>query len=303
MIYKSRTEPQELQILNVLDRRMDLSLKDKQHFLNLKKGFEGELAFDRLTVNLQCDCLILNDLLLQVGGTTFQIDTLIITSGTIYLFDVKYHDGDYYYEPESDKIFKKPKYEILNPLIQLSRAESLLSQLLQNLGFHFPITSSVVFNNPEFTLYQAPLDKPFIFPTQINQYLKRIDALPSKITSRHKALADKLISLHLLDSPYKQIPTYDYSKVKKGIICLKCGSFEVSAGRVNCVCGKCGFEEEVTAALMRNTREFTMLFPDKRLTTRVVQDWCKIITCRKRIHRILDKNFKLVKLNRWSYYE
>ena len=179
MPYKSRTESAELLILRSLNTRMNLSDKDKQHYFNLKKGYEGEVIFDSLTEKLQCECLILNDLLLKLNNTTFQIDTLIIFSETIYFFEVKNYEGDYYYE--SDRLYKKPKSEIINPLNQLSRSESLLRQLLHNLGFNIPIDASVVFINPEFTLYQTPLNKPFIFPTQINRYLKNLNTIPSKL--------------------------------------------------------------------------------------------------------------------------
>ena len=83
MPYKSRTESTELLILRSLNTRITLSDKDKQHYFNLKKGYEGEVMFDSETEKLQCECLILNDLLLKLNNTTFQIDTLII-SETIY---------------------------------------------------------------------------------------------------------------------------------------------------------------------------------------------------------------------------
>ena len=43
----------------------------------------------------------------KINNTTFQIDTLIIISETIYFFEVKNYEGDYYYE--SDRLYKKPK--------------------------------------------------------------------------------------------------------------------------------------------------------------------------------------------------
>ncbi len=92
------------------------------------------------------------------NNTTFQIDSLIITSGTIYFFEIKNYESDYYYE--SDRFYKNPKTEITNPLHQLSRSELLLRQLIQSIGFNIPVSASVVFINPEFTLYQAPLNKP-----------------------------------------------------------------------------------------------------------------------------------------------
>ena len=112
-----------------------------------------------------------------------------------------------------------------NPLIQLNRSESLLRQLLKNLRFNLPIEASVIFINPEFTLYQAPLNKPFIFPTQIKRYLRKLNDQPSKLKERHKILADQLISLHIENSPFTQLPSYDYDQLQKGITCLKCTFF------------------------------------------------------------------------------
>src|SRR5690625_2881877 len=121
MLYISRTKPKKLTILELLNKRKKLTGKEKQHFLNLQKGYEGEVIFDKLTDKLKCECLILNDLLFEVNNTTFQIDSLIIVQGKILFYEVKNHEGDYYYQ--SDKLYKKPKFEIINPLHLLSRSE------------------------------------------------------------------------------------------------------------------------------------------------------------------------------------
>ncbi|MDY0406776.1 nuclease-related domain-containing protein [Virgibacillus sp. 179-BFC.A HS] len=184
MLYKSRTKPKELRILELLDKRKGLAEKDQYHYLNLKKGYEGELLFDSLIEKLQCECLILNDLLLKINNSTFQIDSLIIIQGKICFYEVKNYSGDYFYQ--SDKLFKKPKLEVINPLHQISRSESLLRQLLLSTGINLQIDASVVFINPEFTLYQAPQDRPFIFPTQVNRHLESLNAIPSKLTDKEK---------------------------------------------------------------------------------------------------------------------
>ncbi len=158
MIHKPRTESEGYFILKSLNNRMNLSDRDKEYYFNLKKGYEGELLFDSLTEKLECDCLILNDLLLKVNNTVFQIDSLIIVEEALYCFEVKNYEGDYYYEKE--RFYnRKSNSEISNPLNQINRSEFLLRQLLQNLGFKIPIHSSVVFINPEFTLYQAPSEQ------------------------------------------------------------------------------------------------------------------------------------------------
>ncbi|HLR60711.1 MAG TPA: nuclease-related domain-containing protein [Pseudogracilibacillus sp.] len=301
MAYKTRTKSEELLITEFLNNRMKLSNKDKQHYLNLKKGYEGEVLFDTLTEKLQCDCLILNDLLLQANSTTFQIDTLILLQKMVFFYEVKNYEGDYYYD--SEKLFKKSKREILNPLLQLARSESLLRQLIFSLGFKPQIDASVLFINSKFTMYQAPLDQPFIFPTQITNYLNQLNATPSRITDRHYQLADKLISLHMTRSPYKQIPSYSYRQLRKGIVCANCHSFSVNVIKWKCVCKTFRHEELVADAVIRSVREFKMLFPNEKITTNLIHDWCRIVPSKQRIRKYLRSNYKVVGVRQWTYFE
>lgn len=301
MPYKSRTESKELQILKLLYRRMDLPDQMKQYYFNLKKGFEGEVKFDLLTKELQCECFIFNDLMLSINNTAIQIDSLIIASETIYIFEVKNYEGDYYYE--SDRLYMKNKVEVNNPLIQLKRSESLLRQLLQSLGYHLPIVASVVFINPEFTLYHAPLHLPFIFPTQLNRYFRKLKNLQSKLSRKHKDLANQLFSLHCEESPYRQLPSYDFDRLRKGITCAKCDSFFTYIERMNVCCKECGNNELIATAVMRNVEEFKLLFPNRKITTNAIYEWCKIIESKKKIKRVLETNLKIVGANRWSYYQ
>ncbi|PLS01370.1 nuclease-related domain-containing protein [Neobacillus cucumis] len=301
MAYKPRFESADLKILGYLNKRMVLPEKDRQHYLTLKKGYEGEVMFDEMTEKLSCDCLILNDLLLKVNNTTFQIDSLIITADTIYSYEVKNYEGDYYYEQE--RLYKKPKTEYNDPLNQLSRSESLLRQLLQNLGYTYVIEGWVVFINPEFTLYQAPLNKPLILPTQLNRQVKKLDMISSKLNEKHKKLADKILSLHIEESPYKQLPQFTYGPLKKGTTCASCHSFSVIVRGNKCICEDCGHMELLYFAVLRSVREFQVLFPDSKITTNIIFEWCGVVESKKRIARILEKSFKIKGYGQWSYYE
>ena len=303
MSNKARTKSTELRKLEYLNARMNLPSKSKQHYLNLLRGYEGEVQFDSLTEKLQCDCIILNDLLLKVNNTLFQIDTMIITSHTIYIFEVKNIDGDYYYE--GDKFFKLPEYEITNPLHQLSRSESLLHQLFLKLKIkiNLPFQASVVFINPEFTLYQAPLNKPIIFSNQVKRYLSKLNATPSKLNEKHRLFAEKLVSLHIDESPFTQIQEYTYNQLRKGITCVKCNSFSITFDGRMCVCEECGFAEKVTSAVIHAVEDFKFLFPEKNITTSIIHDWCKMVVSKKVINRILNQSLTMVGSTRWAYFK
>ncbi len=162
-------------------------------------------------------------MLLKINKKTVQFDSLLITQEAIYLFEVKNFEGDFYYE--SDRLYTLSKLEVMNPLHQLSSGESLLRQLLNSLGYRIPIEAFVVFINSEFTLYRSPLKKPFIFSTQFHRFMQKLDAILSKLNKRHKMLADKLLSLHLDESPYNQLPPFHYDQLKKELTVLHVDHF------------------------------------------------------------------------------
>ncbi|MBT2727136.1 NERD domain-containing protein [Bacillus sp. ISL-75] len=303
MALKSRCESKELKIMRSLNIRSNLSPTEKKYFFKLEKGYQGELMFDLLTEKLQGDMLVINDLCLEINDTVFQIDTLIIAQDRIYPFEVKNYSGDYYYDTEG---FHKISGTIItNPLDQIRRSKLLLLQLLQNLGYNIPVEPTIIFINPEFTLYQAPLNQPIIYPTQIDCFMKKFDGTPSKLNDRHNKLADRLISLHSNESPYAtRLPTYEYRKLKKGMSCKKCDSLMIS-GEDNIIvkCKKCGYVETVESAVLRNVVELKFLFPDIKITTVLVYEWCHVVKSKKTIRRVLMENYKAIGYGRWFYYE
>jgi hypothetical protein len=301
MIFKARSETALLKIFRLLNRRMDLSLEQQQYYSNLEKGYEGEVQFDLLTEKLSNDCLILNDLLFEINGSRFQVDTIIIFQDTIYLIDIKYFDGDYLYDGENfQTTFKKI---VKDPLNQLDRSKSLLLQLLQHLRYNLSIEAFVVFNNPDFTLYQAPQNKPIILPTQLNRFMKKLEKKSSKLNDSHIKLAEKLVSLNIVQTPDNHLPSYSYETVKGGLTCANCHSFSVYSKKRKLVCNNCGHEEEITTAVLRNVQEVKLLFPNRKITTKEIYEWCKVIESKKSITRILGNNFKKIGKCKWTSYE
>ncbi|WLR53763.1 nuclease-related domain-containing protein [Mesobacillus subterraneus] len=302
MLLKKRTESEELVGLRYLNTRMELAAKDKFHLSNLEKGYRGETEFDLLTENLSEERYIIDDLLLQVNNSYFQIDKVIISVGLIHLLDVKYHEGDYYLE--SEKLYHmKSNREFKNPVIQLKRSETLFRQLLQNLKLNYLVQAAVVFNNPEFTLYQAPKDLPIILPTQINRFLKELNETPSKLDENHKILAHKLLSLHHVKNPFTTLPPYDYDQLEKGMYCRACGSFNTSIKIRHLICGKCGNSASAEQSIVKQIEEFKVLFPDRKITTQSIYEWCNIEINKRRITRVLKKFYTPKGTTSDTYYE
>ena len=290
MLLKGRSESVELLTNRYLHARMEFPEKEWFHYLNLEKGFEGEVKFDRLAEGLSEERYIINNLLLEVNNSYFQMDTVIISQGIIHLLDIKNFQGDCYLE--SDRLYAMmTSREYKNPLDQLRRSTTLFRQLLQTLKQNYLVEASVIFINPEFTLYQAQMDQPIILPTQIICFLKDLNKTPSKLNDEHKKLAQKLLSLHQTKNPFTMVPKYNYDELRKGIYCKTCKSFLVSRKNYTFVCGMCGEYEKIGQAILRNVREFKLLFPERKITTQNIYEWCKIDLSKKTFCRILQKNY------------
>ncbi|WP_042458707.1 nuclease-related domain-containing protein [Neobacillus dielmonensis] len=303
-LYKPRTESLELRKMRLLNKRMALTPEEKKAYLYVQKGYEGEVLFDRLTEKLQCDVYVLNDLLLKHNNSLFQIDTLLIYQKSIMPIEIKNQDGDccYYPDKETFTMILTDK-DMKNPLDQLKRSKQLLHSLLKSLGVQLPLEGYVVFVNPHFTLYQAPLNKPIIYPNQLDRFMDQLNKIPSTLGNQHKKVAAELAARHIKETPFTSLPQYSFGAMKKGSCCVKCDSYMVTVVEDELVCHVCGEHESIEAAVVRNVEEIRLLFPEMRITTNLVYEWCGVFPSKKMIRRILLKQYKAIGYGRWFYFE
>ncbi|WP_409254288.1 nuclease-related domain-containing protein [Bacillus sp. SCS-153A] len=296
---KERMESEELRVYRSLNVRKTLNAKEKHHYAGLEKGFEGEKLFDEWLKPVLGNRILLPDMQLMPSTTYIQIDTILLTSKPIYLFEVKNLEGDHIFE--DGNIHRSDGTETKNPILQLKRNEPVLRTILKNLGYNIPIHSIAVFVNPRFHLYNAPVDLPIIYPNQLDRFIAKLEETPSFLKRTHTELATKLISQTIPDNPYFKLPNYQYNELRKGIVCPSCGRFfKAYSKTLNCL--SCKHQEDSYSAILRSLGEFKILFPERKLTVSQAMEWCGIIKDRKTIKHFLAKNFKLVSLGRGSYY-
>lgn len=301
MLLKERAESNELLAGRILIKRMELTNKEKFYYLNLEKGYEGEMNFDMRAKEIDEERLILNDLLFEVNNSYFQLDSLIISQEAIYLLDVKNYQGDFYLE--SGKLYSvSSKNEYKNPLDALKRSATLLRQLLKRINQDILVEPFVIFLNPEFTLYQAPMDQPIILPTQVDRFIKDFNKKESKLNDRHKKIAQDLMSFHKNENPFVRLPDYHYDQIRKGICCLHCSSFMMNKNKHNLLCKECGRHEEFEQAILRNVKEYKVLFPQSKVTTQSIYEWCKVEFSKRTVRKVLKKNYTALGNTRDTYY-
>ncbi|SHQ83010.1 Nuclease-related domain [Mycobacteroides abscessus subsp. abscessus] len=302
MIVKERGISMELQVFRCLKNRMVFTEKEKTYYINLEKGYLGELKFDELTKILVDDCLIIKDLTLEITNNIFQIDSLLIFKDMLCVFEVKNYEDNFYFQ--SNKWYTMPsRKEINNPILQLDRSETLLRKYFQAHRFSIPIESKIVFVNPTFTLYQAPIDLPVVFPTQLQHLQSTLKSKRGTLTTQQTKLAKQLYDDHMVTTPFLRVPRYNYESLRKGLECRGCGEFYKQWGEVLLHCKNCGDFESVEAAFVRTVKEFKILFAERKITTNEIYDWCRIIPSMRLVRLLLNRYLNARGNGRSTYYE
>ncbi len=297
-----QSNPLELRILTYLQPRMSLTPAQKLMIQNLNKGLSGERRLlTLLEEHLSSNYLILHDLLFKTNETEFQIDILLIGHDKIYPLEVKNYEGDYYLK-QNNWYTVSSGNEIRNPLHQLKRSELLLHKFLQHSQFKFPIEPHIVFINPEFHLYHATTDLPIIFPAQITRFIKKLNTTASNHTNSHKELAIYLKERQLEQSTNEHIPIFTYEQLKKGVVCKFCSNFLTPLNYKRFICKHCESLEDLESAVERSIIEFTTLFPNRKITTNSIHEWCQTIESKKAIRRILKKQMNPNGKGKYTYY-
>ncbi len=300
MLLKERTKSVNHRILESLNYRMNLPDEEKIKYENQVKGFAGEKQFDVCMSRSHQSGLILNDLVLTHRDTVFQIDSLLITTDAVYLYEVKNYSSSYFYREES--FFTESGYKILNPLRQIDRSTTFLYNVMLSLGYRLPIHPLIVFIDPEFNLYSLLPNKLFLFSNQLPKHLNTLSDQNFPITGKQVELGNKLKALHNENYRPDNLPVYHFDQLQKGILCPICFSTSYRDTRQTYFCAACGHKETIISAIKRSIVEFRLLFPDSLMTTNRIYQWCGAIYSKERIRVILKTNYHRHLSRQMTYY-
>ena len=304
MLYKKREKSCKLLIMESLISRTDYSKEDYDECQKQVKGYEGECYFDTLIAGLTCDCLVLNDLLLEIHGTEFQIDVLVITAREILLYEVKNYGGEYLHK-EGFLVSIPSGNSFHSPTERINRHTSLLQSLLEIHHLKMPIEPFVAFVHPEFMLYDTSTIQKVLMRATFPKHFRKLNTQSDSLSKRHYLLADKLCELSFQTNRYlKGVPEYTYETCKKGIICSECRQFisKIAPKSKTCTCLVCGNIERVSATISRHTLEYKRLFPERKVTVSNIYDWCGGVCPVRRIRSVLQKEYKPASVGRALHY-
>lgn len=295
------SKPRELIVYEFSNGRMPFTSEQEMKMRNIQKGFEGERLFSELLKNsTNQDFIPLYDILLEDNGTVFQLDCLLIFQSEIIMLEIKNYYGefmlkdDYLYSFTAEKRYR-------NPLHQLQRSDLQLRDFFTKHKITMPLTSHIIFINQAFTLFHADPNHNVILPTQLYTFLKKINHKTGNIGKSHYNIANTILNLRDNRSLYDRLPNYNYSQVRKGLLCKDCRIPLKKENRKLC-CGYCKEVGRIEAVIMENVDEFHTLFPNERITIKNMYNWCGKIVSRTTIKRVLTKNMQLNGRSKYSYY-
>lgn len=301
-MFHSPLKPFPLRVFHTLEGRIPFSKEQSLTFNRLSRGHDGESNWaQHLQQHLHNNPASLFDIHLQSGENEFQLDHLLLFQKTLYLFEIKNFEGDYVLNNEQWYL-RTTKKEIRNPLHQLSRSHMLLQQFLNRENIQIDIHPYLIFIHPNFHLYQATENIPAVFPGQLQRFLKHLNQLPSSLHSFHHRLIDTLTRHHIHRSIYEQLPHYEYTQLKKGVLCQECRGWMKPYTSRHIICSNCNKNESFKSAIIRSIKEFQLLFPNQKLTANRIFDWCGFLIPKRSVQQTLLENYKLINKGRYSYY-
>lgn len=285
-------------IYEILASRVRLEKEDFYYYLNLKKGYEGECRFDGLKEKLGSKCIILNDLQLEIRRSSLQIDALLIFEGKILLDEIKNYSGVHNWGPE--EFTKQSGTTLENPPLQLTKTKVRLRKLLASMGYSMEIEAFIVYVNPEFSIWGAPCEGDTILPGQISEHFRELQNMKPVTNPNLEKLAQALTDCHDPEYPSKLIK-YDYEKIGKGINCPTCGLLVQKFCNRSHMCESCGKKLIIQKAISNSILDFHTLFPDEKLTTKRLVDWCGTEHA-NRVYKVLKREYQAAGSERGRYY-
>ncbi|WP_368646122.1 nuclease-related domain-containing protein [Alkalibacterium putridalgicola] len=303
MLLKQREKSKIHLGLLALDKRMVLEDTDRNYLLNLERGYKGEELFDDYVKQyLTKEVIVLNDLLLTSRGSSFQVDSVIITSDTLYMYEIKNYKGNY--QMNAGQIVTLTGQEINNPVNQINRAKTLMKQMVKDFGYGIKVDASVIFVNPTFYLYDAKTTVSFIYPNQIEKHFNDMNNRLTPLTKEQQYLAQKLIQENRESVPYqKELPDFEYSKLKKTIYCSLCGKDRLRVTRKRSYCTTCQHQQGLEKTILEHIAEFKLLFPNEKVTVQLLYDWCGGKASPRRLRKVCGTHYKKIGTTSNSYYD
>lgn len=253
-----RFKPQLLTGLEILQQRDRLSIKEQQALMRIQKGYQGELIFDRLFTAIVAEKVeFLDDIEIEFEGNRMQMDKIVASGDMLALIDIKNYQGNYYYDRQGLKIgntlFAQDCFE------QARRSRRIVERLFKKHGVTMRVVNIIIFINEEGSItINDEINEVVLNYVEIPQWLLQL----KKQADLPQMKNWQQLLLQYQPSFYKAENLCNPRRLltlKKGICCVKCGSFDLRQERYKLQCRKCGYQEVKRVSYYRTIKEHGIL--------------------------------------------
>ena len=263
MFLNPRNKSQDLLFYEALQRRTDLTNGEKSWFKTFQKGFVGECLYDEIFEDVgHDDVLVYRDLYLKFGKSVTQYDALVINDNGIVVNEIKNYTGEY--KVEGGDWFRNGQRISEEPVAQLNRSVGKLIGLSNSVNGNFGVSGKLIFVSDDFYLQtdDNSLWPKIVVRMDLKRYLRKFSG--GKIGNKSQFIV-RLLSENIVENPYID-NNVDEGRLRKGLYCGQCGSFNLIKSRFHLVCSECESKESNETHLLRAMSDYQFLFYGKDMT-------------------------------------
>lgn len=294
--------PTRLDSEKIVNQRAFYPSNNAFHSLKNKEAGElGEwLVFKYLEKYGKDDWVVIKNIWINYGGQ-FEGDLVLLTNHGPYLFEVKNYQTDYTYENGVSKW--NDNSHSGNPINQTIRNKINLENMFRNVKVQGVLMLVGVDSHVEIDPEISEIET--VQRTSLRYYIQKIVEKENNYNGspmNKNKLSRQLerYEIHRLQGP-KALTDQQIDKLRKGIYCLHCKSFDVAIGRKEMTCS-CGFSEKREMSILRTICEYGVLTFDRNLQIGKLLKFFGGQIARNNLRKVLRKYFKEIYNGRYSYF-
>lgn len=296
--------PTKLEFSEILFNRGHL---DVQSYQRLYKGEKGErILLEYLQKYGQEHWQVVRNIWLHFGGN-FECDLLLFTRHKLYVFEVKYYNGQFCYENASCSINKQALDT--NCIEQTRRLATKIAQLFKN----YPQSPSVTYVNAFTSPDNEVIIKDTLHHTQVvplyrlQRFIQQIAFEESRYQGQAidpAAVITHLDSFALPQDPFlpKALSQKEIRNLKSGIYCKACHSYHLHVSKSWIIC-TCGHKEKREQAIVRTICEYGVLTYGRAMQIGELYIFLAKQLSMHYLRKILRGNFAVIGKGRCTVYE
>jgi len=288
-----RKEAHELQWLETVGQRKQLTEEQRRALQRLQKGFLGEQQMDKLAkMFLSEKVLVIDDITLQYQNTVVQIDKILIIGNTVYIIDVKFYQGNYILQNNS--WIRGGKFLTSNILEQLRKAVRVIENVFKEQQIDLQVKGVLAFLNPESSIQiKDQIPETVLSFNEIPAWLLALTQQP--VNERYYHWQSALLQYRIDNYRTKcTLSSQEAKQLQKGIRCPRCHQFKVVDKRHTVKCD-CGYVEPKETAYTRTICEFGVIFHNQVLKLKKLKEFFGEQVDEHYLKHILKKHFVSIK--------